>query len=903
MNYLGFEVPTKTELNSTVGTLNTAIAKKTDKTYVDNALTSLTNGASKFYPTLAEANADIANIAIKDKVEVGEIANGGTWYKATAEATSLTKSPYDPVMLSKQLAEDAVASVSRYKLKLVSSDFEQGNFGVYPELVNAANRVRSKNGYYFNCKEYDQLSFIVPDGFKIWLVDHVITENINNLGLSWVTGEQNIDLSYVHNLSFIVARVNDAGITPAVLDSLDFSLLFKKTDIKFEEKKDTLSLTKTIKADSKLFRQGSYRAATMWPYNSNLRLITRLPLDVFPGSEVYFSFNSTLYDVAVAEGTALGQPITKDHTYYTSSPVKFNLRSDSKKMLLQIKRKDNAVINVDALATLNLNVSYIPNDDIYEEKAFKTIERVIVTDKDVEKYLIDGTSQLTPYIFSLNNIASIAVGSNFDWGKKGNGTRFGIVDYMTIAPRTRIKFKVPVEYSLSLRYSNDLSTLDYDSGWIEAGDYDLVNHRNAKYLRIGFRKADNSATTVSDIVSAGFSFSYLRPQDLLSIKYDKSSLARGVTLREKLGGMITQAHSGTAYFGAAENSYDAFVTAGKSGFKVIEADLMITSDNKFVVSHNVTIDSGFFVNADGSAIETPVNITTLTLDQVRTGYLTKSAVAKYRKPIVTLEEFLDICRRYGAYPRIEIKQWATSDFTKFKAFVETTRKYFNDNDVQVISFFFGQLQILAMISDYMLGYLIYEITEAKLEDALKITDRIFIDAEQSYYNETAKQWIDSRRLFTSSWTAYNCTDMNRMIDLGVNQVGVQDLPPINGRPSGLLNLIWSAGLNFDGCTFSPDVSVIDGQISLSAGKYIEFEQSKQIFNGAFYADLCVKGDYLFELYVDGALVSSCNFSSASLLVKKFASFHRTGSAIKWKLTATTDCTVSDISFKDYQLDV
>ena len=77
------------------------VAPKADKTYVDTVLAGFTNGAAKFYPTLALATADIANIGIKDKVEVGEVANGGTWYKATAGATSLTKSAYDPLTQAK----------------------------------------------------------------------------------------------------------------------------------------------------------------------------------------------------------------------------------------------------------------------------------------------------------------------------------------------------------------------------------------------------------------------------------------------------------------------------------------------------------------------------------------------------------------------------------------------------------------------------------------------------------------------------------------------------------------------------------------------------------------------------------------------------------------------------------
>lgn len=76
---------------------------KADKSYVDTALSSLSTQASKFYPTLAEANADIANLAVNQVVHIGEVENGGLWYKATTNATTLTKSAYDPLEQIKKL--------------------------------------------------------------------------------------------------------------------------------------------------------------------------------------------------------------------------------------------------------------------------------------------------------------------------------------------------------------------------------------------------------------------------------------------------------------------------------------------------------------------------------------------------------------------------------------------------------------------------------------------------------------------------------------------------------------------------------------------------------------------------------------------------------------------------------
>lgn len=100
------------------------IVNKVDQTYLDDVLTGFTNGVAKFYPTLAEANADISNIAVKDKVEVGEATNGGAWYKASIEATSLTKSAYEPLTQAKSYT-DAYPTV---KSKAISSG---GNIDSY----------------------------------------------------------------------------------------------------------------------------------------------------------------------------------------------------------------------------------------------------------------------------------------------------------------------------------------------------------------------------------------------------------------------------------------------------------------------------------------------------------------------------------------------------------------------------------------------------------------------------------------------------------------------------------------------------------------------------------------------------------------------------------------------------
>lgn len=98
------DVYQKTETYSQAA-VNNLLLSKAEQSYVDNSLSNLMTEANKFYPTLVAANADISNISTSIPVTIGESgANGGLWYKASSGATTLTKSPYDPLQQAKDFA-------------------------------------------------------------------------------------------------------------------------------------------------------------------------------------------------------------------------------------------------------------------------------------------------------------------------------------------------------------------------------------------------------------------------------------------------------------------------------------------------------------------------------------------------------------------------------------------------------------------------------------------------------------------------------------------------------------------------------------------------------------------------------------------------------------------------------
>ena len=65
-------------------------------------------GYFKRYTTLAAANADIANIPVNGVVKVTDAVAGGDYEKATAGATTLTKSVYDPLTQAKTYVDQKI---------------------------------------------------------------------------------------------------------------------------------------------------------------------------------------------------------------------------------------------------------------------------------------------------------------------------------------------------------------------------------------------------------------------------------------------------------------------------------------------------------------------------------------------------------------------------------------------------------------------------------------------------------------------------------------------------------------------------------------------------------------------------------------------------------------------------
>lgn len=131
------------------------------------------------------------------------------------------------------------------------------------------------------------------------------------------------------------------------------------------------------------------------------------------------------------------------------------------------------------------------------------------------------------------------------------------------------------------------------------------------------------------------------------------------------------AHRGFAV-GAPQNSIPAFMEAGEHGFWAIETDVHKTKDGVLVCNHDPMIDTMF--NGGG-------HIADMTYREL-SAYRFKDSVGDYSTEelkIPTFDDYLAICKKYGALPFVETK---TSDIEKV---LDKATEYFAEDEIIISS--------------------------------------------------------------------------------------------------------------------------------------------------------------------------------------------------------------------------
>ena len=186
---------------------------------LENVIRQVYEKGGKFYPTLAAANADIANIRADVYVITGD---NGAYYKATPGATDLTKSPYDPVEQAKNYA-DANPLFKPIRL-LTGADLNtigSGYFVITSDSVASGISnmpwSSSRQGYIYSLRDYTAHHQIaVPRNLDVNKIRQRFGNGLQQTdpAFTWGSWEDVVSMSDIDNLTTLISRKPTLNLFP-----------------------------------------------------------------------------------------------------------------------------------------------------------------------------------------------------------------------------------------------------------------------------------------------------------------------------------------------------------------------------------------------------------------------------------------------------------------------------------------------------------------------------------------------------------------------------------------------------------------------------------------------------------------------------------------------------------------
>lgn len=264
-----------------------------------------------------------------------------------------------------------------------------------------------------------------------------------------------------------------------------------------------------------------------------------------------------------------------------------------------------------------------------------------------------------------------------------------------------------------------------------------------------------------------------------------------------------------------ENTIPAFLASGRH-FGV-ETDIQVTSDGKWVVMHDETVDRT--TNGTGK-------IASMTLAQFRalridTGANLAACTDAERTPPI-LEEYLLACKTINRVPVIEIKSfnYTEAHYATLKEIL--TRFGYDETNCVVISFDFAVLtKMRALYPNMELQYLVDSITTSTINQAISlgIPAALSSNYNQTSVNDANIKLIHAAGLKIGVWTVPDAS-FDKMVKLGVDYITT------NSR-SG--NLRYSK------------LSLVNGFKAVTDAGKMDSNYVEEIGGGAVHVDFNVEG--------------------------------------------------------------
>lgn len=217
---------------------------------------------------------------------------------------------------------------------------------------------------------------------------------------------------------------------------------------------------------------------------------------------------------------------------------------------------------------------------------------------------------------------------------------------------------------------------------------------------------------------------------------------------------------------APENSVASFEEAGKHGYKAAECDIYMTKDGVWVVSHDYStyrmMDKNWMI--ESRTYE----------ELMKLVFSNGSNFERFpHLRFCTLEEYLEICKRYGMDCVIELK--GKNNTEHYDKVLELVEKY--GVNYRFISFQFEDLKKMRELTDVQMFYLVKEITPESIELAKSI-ENCGIDFDGNRAKNLDTDIIEkciAEGLDMCTWTINDVSVMNKLIGKGVTNITTDQL--------------------------------------------------------------------------------------------------------------------------------
>lgn len=212
---------------------------------------------------------------------------------------------------------------------------------------------------------------------------------------------------------------------------------------------------------------------------------------------------------------------------------------------------------------------------------------------------------------------------------------------------------------------------------------------------------------------------------------------------------------------APENTTASFTEAGKHGYWGAECDVYRTKDGVWIISH----DSHTYRMMDKSAFIEKKTYEELMDMNVDNGV----NIDKYEDlKICSLEEYLDICKKYNMTPVIELKGKNNTEY--YSEIVELANQ-FEVNPVY-ISFHIENLQTMRRLTQCKMYYLVQKISEDDIQDAKSIENcgiDFNGDKDKNFKSDIIKKCQDAG-LELGAWTINEEDALQKLEQYGITLI-------------------------------------------------------------------------------------------------------------------------------------